>query len=117
MPNFKNFMPKNYKICLTTSLLFWTLNLCSDFIKLHHEVDKLKSIFHKNSYPRDLVKTCIKGFLEKILAPKTMVSILPKKDLVIALLYLDKLTLQICTRMNRIMNLAGFFFSGKVQNQ
>ena len=84
-------MPKNYKICLTTSLLFWTLNLCSDFIKLHHEVDKLKSIFYKNSYPRDLVKTCIKGFLEKILAPKTMVSILPKKDLVIALLYLDKL--------------------------
>ena len=106
-------MPKNYKICLTTSLLFWTLNLCSDFIKLHHEVDKLESIFHKNSYPRDLVKTCIKGFLEKILAPKTMVSILPKKDLVIALLYLDKLTLQICTRMNHIMNLAGVFFQVK----
>ena len=50
------------------SLLFWSLNLRSDFIKFHNEVDKLRSILHKNSYPRDLVAKCIKEFLEKILS-------------------------------------------------
>ena len=77
--------------------------MCSDFIKFHHEIDKLKSILYKNSYPRDLVDKCIKEFLDKILAPKPVVSTVPKKNLVIALTYLGKLSLQIRTRINRIM--------------
>ena len=77
--------------------------MCSDFIKFHHEIDKLKSILYKNSYPRDLVDKCIKEFFDKILAPKPVVSTVPKKNLVIALPYLGKLSLQIRTRINRIM--------------
>ena len=77
--------------------------MCSDFIKFHHEIDKLKSSLYKNSYPRDLVDKCIKEFLDKILAPKPVVSAVPKKDLVIVLPYLGKLSLQIRTRINRIM--------------
>ena len=68
--------------------------MCSDFIKLHYEIDKLKSILYKNSYPCDLVDKCIKEFLDKILAPKPVVSTVP---------YLGKLCLQIRTRINRIM--------------
>ena len=75
----------------------------SDFIKFHHEIDKLKSILYRNSYPRDLVDKCIKEFLDKILAPKPVVSTVPKKNLVIGLPYLGKLSLQIRTRINRIM--------------
>ena len=77
--------------------------MCSDFIKFHHEIDKLKSILYRNSYPRDLVDKCIKEFLNKILAPKPVVSTVPKKNLVIGLPYLGKLSLQIRTRINRIM--------------
>ena len=77
--------------------------MCSDFIKFHHEVNKLKIIIYKNSYPRDLVDKSIKEFLEKILAPKPVVSTVPKKNLVIALPYLGKLSLQMHTRINRIM--------------
>ena len=51
----KCFIPETYKIGLIKSLLFRCFSLCSDFIKFHHEIDKLKSILHKNSYPRDLV--------------------------------------------------------------
>ena len=58
--NFKSFIPETYKVGLMKSLLFWCFSLCSDFIKFHHEIDKLKSILYKNSYPRDLVDKCIK---------------------------------------------------------
>ena len=53
--NFKSFIPETNKVCLIKSLLFRCFSLCSEFIKFHHEIDKLKSILYKNSYPRDLV--------------------------------------------------------------
>ena len=96
-------MPETHKIGLTKSLLFRCFGLCSDFIKFHHEIDKLKSILYKNSYPRDLIDKCIKQFLDKILTPKLVVSTVPKKDLMIALTYVDKFSFQIRTRINRNM--------------
>ena len=56
-----------------------------------------------NSYPRDLIDKYIKEFVDKILAPKPVVSTVPKKELIITLPYLGKLSLQIRTRINRIM--------------
>ena len=50
-----------------------------------------------------MVDRCIKELLNKILAPKPVVSTVPKKNLVIGLPYLGKLSLQIRTRINRIM--------------
>ena len=91
-----------HKIGLIKTLLFRCFSLCSDFIKFQHEIDKLKSILYKNSYPRDLVDKCIKEFLDKILAPKPIVSLVPKKDLVIPLAYLGESPLQICTRIDCI---------------
>ena len=101
--NFKSFIPVTYKIGLIKSLLFRCFSLCFDFIKFHHEIDKLKSILYKNSCPRDLIDKCIKEFLDRILTPKPVVSTVPKKELIITLPYLGKLSLQICTRINRIM--------------
>ena len=99
--NFKSFIPKTHKIGLIKSLLFGCFSLCSDLIKFHHGIDKLKSILYINSYPRDLVDKCIKEFLNKILAPKPVVSTVPKNNSAIALPYLGKLSLEICTRINR----------------
>ena len=82
--NFKSFIPETYKIGLIKSLLFSCFSLSSDFFKFHHGIDKL-SILYKNSYLHDLVDKCIKEFLDKILAPKPVVSTVPKKNLVIAL--------------------------------
>ena len=45
--NFKSFIPETYKIDLIKPLLFQCFSLCSDFIKFHHEIDYLKSIFIK----------------------------------------------------------------------
>ena len=99
--NFKCFIPETYKIGSIKSLFFWCFSLCSDVIKFYHEIDKLKRILYKNSF--DLVDKWIKQFLDKILAPKPVVSTVPKKDLLIALQLLGKLSLQIRTRINRTM--------------
>ena len=88
---------------ITIQLLFWCFSLCSNFIKFNYEIDKLKSILCKNSYPRDLFDKCIKEFIDKKLAPKPVVITVPKIDLVTALPYLGKLSLQIRTRINRII--------------
>ena len=63
----------------------------------------LKSIWYKNSYPRDFVDKCIKKFLDRVLTQKVVVTTVPKKDLMIVLPYLGKVSLQIRTRINRVM--------------
>ena len=50
-----------------------------------------------------MVNKCIKEFLDKILAPKPVVSTVSEKNLVIALPYLGTLSLQMHTRINHIM--------------
>ena len=78
--NFQSFIPETHKIGLIKPLLFRCFTLCSDFVKFLHEIDKLKSVLYKKSYPRDLIDKCTKEDLEKILAPKPVVSTVPKKD-------------------------------------
>ena len=63
----------------------------------------MKNVLYKNSYLHDLVNKCINKFLDKILATKPVVSTVPKRDLVIALTHLVKLSLQIHTKINCIM--------------
>ena len=58
--NFDSFILETYKTGLIKLLLFRCFNLCSDFVKFHHEIDILKGILYKNSYPRDFVDKCIK---------------------------------------------------------
>ena len=48
-----------------------------------HEINILKSILYKNSYPRDFVDKCIKTFLDRVLTRKILLSKVPKKDLVL----------------------------------
>ena len=78
---FKSFIPGTYKIDLIKSLIFPCFSLCPDFIKFHHEIDKLKSILYKNSNPHDLVDKWIKSFLDKKLVPKAVMNTVPNKGL------------------------------------
>ena len=56
--NFNSFIPETYKTGLIKSLLYQCFSLCLDFVKFHHEINILKSILYKNSYPRDFVDKC-----------------------------------------------------------
>ena len=101
--NFNSLIPEPYKTGLIEALLFQCLNLCSDFVKYHHEINILKSILYKNSYPRDFVAKCVKKILNRVLTQKVVVSTVPKKDMMIVLPYLGKLVLHIRTRINCVI--------------
>ena len=101
--NFYSSILETYKTGLIKSMLFRCFNLCSDIAKFHHEINILKGILYKNSYPRDFVDKCIKEFLDRVLTRKVVVSTVPKKALMIVLPYLVKRSFQIHTRINRVM--------------
>ena len=76
--SFDSFIPETYKTGLIKSLLLRCLNLCSDFVKFHHEINILKRILYKNSYPSDFVEKCIKKCLDRVLTTKAVVSTVPR---------------------------------------
>ena len=59
--NSNSFISETYKTGLIELLLFQCFNLCSDLAKFRHEINILKGILHKNSYPRDFVDKCVKN--------------------------------------------------------
>ena len=101
--NFNSLIPETYRTDLIKSLLFRCFNLYLDVVKFHHQINILKSILYKNSCPLDFVEKCVKEFLDRVLTQKVVITTVPKKDLMIALPYLGKLSLQICTRINPVM--------------
>ena len=62
--------------------------MVSDFFKFHKEVNHLKDVLKKNSFPTNLVDKCIKIFLNKQFSPKISEHTVPKKVLFIVLPYL-----------------------------
>ena len=57
----------------------------------------------RNSHPREFVKRFIKEFLDGVLKSKIGVSTVPENYLTIVLPYLGKLSIQILTRVNRVI--------------
>ena len=53
-----------YKKGLIATLLHRTYVICSDYSKLHEEINKLKVIWQKNSFPLFFIDRCVKNFLE-----------------------------------------------------
>ena len=79
-------------------------NLSSDFLKFHHEVDKLKKILSKNAYPQKFIDKCIQKFLNNIFIQRLQISTVSKKELIIILPYLDKMSQIVKTRLTETMN-------------
>ena len=79
--NFISFIPLEYKFGLVHTLLNRCFNSSSDFLKFHHEVDKLKKILSKNAYPQNLIDKCIQKFLNNISTKRIQIPTVPKKNL------------------------------------
>ena len=75
--NFHSLIPEIYKNGLIKWLLFRCFSLCSDLVKLHHEMKTLKNILCKNSYTRDYVDECRNKILHRVLTGKVVVSTVP----------------------------------------
>ena len=97
--NFNSFISEEYKVGLIFTLLFRTFSIVSDFSRFHSEVCHLKEILKKNTFPIKLIDSCIKNFLNKRLTEKPVTLRAEKKDLVIVLPFLGKLSLDLRTRL------------------
>ena len=93
--NINSFIPETYKTGLIKQLLLRCFSLCSHFMKFRREKNLLKSILYK--------KVNFIEFLDRVLTSEIVVGTVPKKDLMIVLLYLAKCSLQIFTRINGVM--------------
>ena len=97
--NFNSFISEEYKVGLIFTLLFQTFSIVSDFSRFHLEVCHLKEILKKNAFPIKLIDSCIKSFLNKRLTEKPVTLTAEKKDLVIVLPFLGKLSLDLRARV------------------
>ena len=97
--NFESFIPKSYKYNLLFTLLHRAFKLCSNFERFHQEIDKLKTIFENNGYPKSFVDFCIKKYLDKVFIKKEVVLKASKKELICVLPFLGKRSMQLRTRL------------------
>ena len=103
--NFISFIPLNSKFGLIHTLLKCCFfNLSSDFLKFHHEVDKLKKILSKNACKQKFIDKCIQKFLSTMFIQNTQIPTVRKKELKIILLYLGKMSEIVKTRLSKTMN-------------
>jgi len=97
--NFTSFMPSEYKFGLVFTLLHRCFTLVTNFDNFHKEVEKLKEILRRNSYPSSVIDSCIYKFLNKVLVIAKVVQTVPKKDIFITLPYLGINSLQLRTKL------------------
>ena len=102
--NFISFIPLEYKFGLVHTLLNRCFNLSSDFLKFHHEVDKLKKTLSKNAYPQKFIDKCIQEFLNNTFIQRLQIPSVPKEELIITLPYLGKMSQIVKTRLIKTMN-------------
>ena len=90
------------------SLYYFGFQLFLDFSRFHSKVCHLKEILKKNTFLFKLIDSCcIKNFLNKRLTEKPVTLTAKKKDLVIVLSFLGKLSLdlRICLKNSISKNL------------
>ena len=102
--NFVSFIPLECKFGLVHSRSNRCFNLSSDFLKFHHEVDKLKNILSKNAYSQKFVDKCIQKFLNNMYTQTLKVPSVPKKELIIILPYLGNMYQIVKTKLTKTMS-------------
>ena len=93
--NYSSFIPDLYKQNLVSTLLFRIFTVCSSWELMHREVENLKSIMRKNSYPKYLTEKLVKKFFNKVKAVKTPIATVPKQQFTIVLPYLGTVSTKV----------------------
>ena len=93
--NFNSFLPMDYKKGLIHTLLFRAYNICADYVTLHTEIEFLKSMWQRNSFPHFFINKCIKRFLDKLFIKRNISgTVSKKKEVFTCLEFLGKIYLQ-----------------------
>ena len=76
------------------TLLYRTCNICSSYLQIHEEINYLKSVRQKNSFPLFFIDNCIHNFLNKLFIKRIRDSTTTqKKEITISLEYLGNMSL------------------------
>ena len=76
------------------TLLYRTYNICSSYLQIHEEINHLKSVWQKNSFPLFVIDNCIHKFLNKLFIKRVRDSTTTqKKKITMSLEYLGKISL------------------------
>ena len=80
---------------LIHTFLFRAYNIYVDYVTLHTEIEFLKSIWQRNSFPLFFIDKCIKGFLDNLFIKRNISgTVSKKKEVFICLEFLGKISLQ-----------------------
>ena len=101
--NYSSYIPDLYKQNLVSTLLFRIFTVCSSWELMHREVESLKLILRKNSYPKYLTEKLVKKFFNKVKAVKTPVATVPKQQFTIVLPYLGTVTNKVSVISNILL--------------
>ena len=101
LTNFESFIPDTYKHGLIETLPHKSFRLCSNYDNFHREIETLKSILKRNSYPNNLVSHCIKKLSNKLFVQRDLNFTVPKRELICVLPYLGKASLDLRTKLRR----------------
>ena len=86
------------------TLFYRSFSICWDFKTFHFEIDLLKTILIKNSYPLNFIDTSIKLFLNKLDTPKVMVPNVPKRNFFVKLPFLRSTSFQIRKKLHKLFS-------------
>ena len=64
--NWFSYTPRKYKINLIKTLVYRAWNICSDTARFNNDVDIIKTNLLKNQFPKTLLNTIVKNFVEKM---------------------------------------------------
>ena len=106
--NYHSFLPRDYKRGLISTLLYRAYTLCSDYNNIHEEISKLKMIWQKNKFPLSFIDRCVKKFLDKLFVKRnTPTQASDKKEVMICLLFLGKISIQVKKKLCQIFREVG----------
>jgi hypothetical protein len=99
---FDSFIPDGYKFGLVYTLLHRVYSISSSWVTVDAEIRKLKGIFIQNGYSMGFLDVIVAKFLDRTITPRLPVYTVPKKQLLLVLPYLGKVSLQVRNRLQSV---------------
>ena len=103
IPTFLALPLTKYKINLVRVLIYRAFHICSSYHNFHEGIVRIKKIMSDNCFPKSLIDRIIKNFLDRQFGPGSLIKPDNKIILLFCIPYLEQYSLQIKTRLNRII--------------
>ena len=101
--DYASLAPDKYKINLVRILVFRAFHICSTYMNFHHELIRIKRILTENCFPRSIIDRVIKSFLGEKFGKRPPKKAEDKAPLIFCLPYLGHYSLQVKTRLIRLV--------------